>query len=168
MDSAIAGLIGAGIGAVAGMFGAIMTQSLQSKNDRRKWLLSKKEEAYSSSIRFLLKSLNRRSKITATGISVLAQNEMPDWFIDLSEAQAWVSSLTIYASSETRESINKVAYRFNSTMSDLLGYQLALTVEERQKGITTIEEKSLSDFLTFAYKEVLRCAQIDLGKHIQI
>ncbi len=166
MDSAISGLLGAGIGAVAGMFGAVLTQSLQLRNDHKKWLLSKKEEAYSSAIRFLLKSLNRRSKMTATGIAVLGQNELPDWFIDLSEAQAWVSSITIYASCETKESINQVAYRFNSVMSELLHYYPTLTIEERQCGITTIEEESLSKFLSFAYEEVLKCAQNDLGKHI--
>jgi len=46
MDSAIAGLIGAGVGAAAGMTGTLLAQILQSRREHRKWRLSKKEDAY--------------------------------------------------------------------------------------------------------------------------
>jgi hypothetical protein len=91
MDSEIAGLVGAGIGAVAGMSGTLLAQALQSRREHRKWVLTKKEEAYSNALRHLLKSLNTRSYLTADGIAILGINEMPNWFSDLSEAQSWIT-----------------------------------------------------------------------------
>ncbi|MCB1824404.1 MAG: hypothetical protein H6974_15560 [Gammaproteobacteria bacterium] len=114
IDPAVAGLIGAGIGAIAGMSGTLMGQILQSKRENKKWLLSRKEDAYSNSLRYLLKALNKRSKLTADGIAVLAKEDMPEWFSDLSEAQAWITSLTIYCSEDVRETIDIIRNKKNN------------------------------------------------------
>lgn len=46
MDSAVAGLIGAGIGASAGIAGTLITTYLQAKQERLKWLRDKRVESY--------------------------------------------------------------------------------------------------------------------------
>lgn len=129
MDSAVAGLIGAGIGAVAGMTGTLLSQLLQSRRENKKWLITRKEDAYSNTLRYLLKVLNRRSKITAKGVAVLSQEDMPDWFTDLSEAQSWITSLTIYCSHDVRKTIKLIAGKYNSAMSTLMGYNVLLLTE---------------------------------------
>ena len=171
MDSAIAGLIGAGVGAIAGMAGTFIAHSLQSKEERKKWLLSKREEAYSNALRYLLKSLTSRSKITADGFTILSQNEMPSWFSNLSEAQSWITSLTIYSSVETKESINSVSKKFNASMSMMMGSSGLIASEQPDTSPIRIDiaDNGLSDIaesVAFAYTEILKCAQIDLGKHI--
>ena len=49
MDSATSGLIGAGIGAAASILGAIFAQAFQSRREHQRWVLARKEEAYSNS-----------------------------------------------------------------------------------------------------------------------
>ena len=172
MDSAVAGLIGAGIGAVAGITGTFLAQILQSRREHRKWILSRKEDAYSNSLRYLLKALNRRSKITVEGVAVLSKEDMPEWFTDLSEAQAWITSLTIYCSNDVRETIKLIASKFNGTMSMLMGSDVLIAAEhskevERDPLVINRGLGNLAETVAFAYLEILKCAQKELGEHIQ-
>lgn len=172
MDTAIAGLIGAGIGAAAGMTGTLLAQILQSRREHRKWLLSKKEDAYSNSLRYLLKALNRRTKITADGIAILSKEDMPEWFADLGEAQSWITSLTIYCSSDVRETIKQVAGKFNGVISTLMGNDVLIAAEhpnENKSDRIVVNQglDNLAETVSFAYIEILKCAQKELGEHIR-
>jgi len=53
MDSAVAGLIGAGIGALAGLLGSVFTTYFQTAQEHQKWLRDKRAESYSNTIRYL-------------------------------------------------------------------------------------------------------------------
>lgn len=101
MDSGVAGLIGAGIGALAGVAGTLITNHLQAKQERLKWLRDKRVESYSNTIRYLTRALNKRSEISIDSgslVTVMGKNVTKEWFDDLSEALAWFSSLSIYCS----------------------------------------------------------------------
>lgn len=172
MDSTVAGLIGAGIGAVAGMVGTIIGQTMQSQRDHNKWQLSKKEEAYSNTLRYLLKVLNRRSQITADGIVFISKEHLPQWFQDISEAQAWMTSLTIVCSSDVRGTINSVSEKLNVAMSQFLGMEMKVGEAKEVVQDVAVAGKgpdfgNLSEAVAFAYSEVLKCARKDLGKHIE-
>ena len=67
MDAAIAGLIGAAIGAVARMAGTLITAILQAKQEHTRWIGDKRVEAYSNTVRYLVKALNKRSSIVIEG-----------------------------------------------------------------------------------------------------
>ena len=172
MDTAIAGLIGASIGAAAGMTGTLLAQILQSRREHRKWLLSKKEDAYSNSLRYLLKALNRRSKITADGIAILSKEDMPEWFADLGETQSWITSLTIYCSSDVRDTIKQVAGKFNGVISTLMGNDVLIAAEHPNENksdriIVNQGLDNLAETVSFAYTDILKCAQKELGEHIR-
>jgi Arc/MetJ family transcription regulator len=64
VSSAIVGLIGAAIGAIADVAGVFISQQMQARAAQERALHSKKEEAYSSTLRYLLRAQNRRSKIS--------------------------------------------------------------------------------------------------------
>lgn len=172
IDPAVSGLIGAGIGAIAGMSGTLMGQVLQSKREHKKWLLTRKEDAYSNSLKYLLRVLNKRSKLTADGIAVLAKEDVPEWFSDLSEAQAWITSLTIYCSDDVRETIKSVSSKFNGVMSMLMGNNVYISsgAENRSMEVTAHPGNgldNLAETVSFVYLEILKCAQRELGEHIQ-
>jgi hypothetical protein len=61
VSSAIAGLIGAAIGAIAGIAGAIVTQYLQIRAERTQALRSKRVETYTNTLQCLLKVRGRRA-----------------------------------------------------------------------------------------------------------
>jgi hypothetical protein len=101
MDSAVAGLIGAGIGAVTGIAGTFITTYLQARQERLKWLRDKRVESYSNTIRYLTRALNKRSSISIESgnlVTAMGQDVIKEWFDDLSESLVWLSSLSIYCS----------------------------------------------------------------------
>jgi hypothetical protein len=106
MDSAIAGLIGAGIGAIAGLLGSVLSNWLLVRKDEERWLRERQsehdkwlrerlQETYSNSIDYLSR-LFRRSEITAKAEVILAQEHQRELFTDYSEAQKWLGLLVIY------------------------------------------------------------------------
>ena len=88
MDAAIAGLIDAAIGSVAGMAGTLITSYLQVKQEHAKWIHDKPVEACSNTIRYLVRALNKRSSLSiedSTLIRVMGKDVIKEWFDDLSE-----------------------------------------------------------------------------------
>lgn len=145
---------------------------MQSKRDHKKWRLSKKEEAYSNTLRYLLKVLNRRSQITADGITFISKEHLPQWFQDISEAQAWMTSLTIVCSSNVRAEINSVSEKLNAEMSLFLGMEMKIGEAKELDQVRIVSPSkpitgNLSEAVAFAYSEVLQSARNDLGKHIE-
>lgn len=120
MDAAIAGILGATIGGIAGVLGGLVTQGLQSKTDRAKWARDKQVEAYTSAIRYLVRVSNKRSSITAEGVTVLGKDAMKEWFDEISEALAWLTSLTIYCSEKERDNVINGSARLNATAASFL------------------------------------------------
>lgn len=160
MDAAVAGLVGAAIGAVAGILGTIITHYLQSSQDNKKWLRDKREEAYLSAIRFLLRVVNKRSVITATGLTVLAQEDVKEWFDDISEAQSWLTSLTIYCSESEKNTIVKLSSEINDSVSALVGAQ-------GDKIRKTDVSGNILDTISKAYIQLLISARRDIGREIR-
>src|SRR5215203_802226 len=123
VSSAIAGLIGAAIGALAGVAGAFISQRMQARATQKRTLQSKREEAYSNTLRNLLKVQNTRDEwsskdgvwighITAEGIMSV--------YPDMIEAQFWASALTMYCSEDQREPIKRVSNSINNTVADFV------------------------------------------------
>jgi gas vesicle protein len=120
VSTAVVGLLGAAIGAVAGIVAAFITQNLQAKTERKKWLRTKREQAYSNTLRFLLKTLNRRSGLASDGMAYLGREAIKEWLDDVVEAQIWANYLTIYCSESQKANIAEVASNLNETVSKFL------------------------------------------------
>ena len=59
MDAAVAGLIGAAIGAVAGLMGAFFTSIVQSRIEEKKWRRSK-QDTLSKELRLQIAEVSRK------------------------------------------------------------------------------------------------------------
>lgn len=120
MDATIAGLVGAGIGAVAGIAGALITHVLQARLERERWLRDKRVEAYTSAVRYLIRLSNKRSIITAEGVAVLGTDVVKEWFDDISDARSWLTSLLIYCSDRERPHLTVVIQSLNTAAADFI------------------------------------------------
>jgi hypothetical protein len=147
MDSAIAGLLGAGIGALAGLTGAVVTNRLQSRVDQHKWLRDRRVEAYTSAIRFLIRVSNKRSQITAAGTTVLGQDAIKEWFDDLNEARSWLTSLLVYCSDREREKLTSAIAALNAAAAQMLSSGLAASklVDAAQAACVVVADSARSD-----------------------
>jgi hypothetical protein len=156
MDSAVAGLIGAGIGAVAGIAGTLITTYLQAKQERLKWLRDKRVESYSNTIRYLTRALNKRSSISiesGTLVTIMGQDVVKEWFDDLSESLVWLSSLSIYCSENQQKEIINAFRVVEQAVSDLI------TSDSRPLNLQSIISSVLDS--------VIECARRDISRAVR-
>ncbi|MDB4893204.1 MAG: hypothetical protein JWL61_5059 [Gemmatimonadetes bacterium] len=148
MDSTIAGLIGAGLGSVAGLSGTVLAHSLQRRQERATWLRNKQLEAYSSTLRYVLRLLHKRSSITSSGQAVLGQEAIKEWFDDLAEIHSWLAVLTVCCSAESRRDLAPVQRQ----LSEISDHAL-------QGGLMS---QNVYASLVAAYDALVGCARRDL------
>lgn len=168
MDAAIAGLIGAIIGALAGMAGTLISHYLQSKSEREKWIKLRREEAYANSLRQLLKAINMRTNLTGEGIAYINKESTGDWFNAINEAQIWLTSASIYCSSGVKSQLAALLESYSSSISEFIGSELNIGSEYESdlQDISYIKNRPLMrmpDILSKTYQEVLDIARVDLA-----
>jgi len=97
MDSAaLFGLLGALVGGGPTMLGSLLTTRQQDRLQRQRAARERREEAYASTIRHLLRAMNRRSslQVQADGsvVAFLDKESMPEFFEDLVEGTVLAGS----------------------------------------------------------------------------
>ena len=156
MDAAIAGLIGAAIGAVAGMAGTLITTYLQARQEHAKWIRDKRVEAYSNTIRYLIRALNKRSSLSLEGgtvTSVMGKDVIKEWFDDLSEILVWLSAASIYCSKNQQSKIAHVTKVVNKAVCDFVN--------------TDSVTSDLQNVISSALGIVEECARQDVGRVVK-
>jgi hypothetical protein len=156
MDAAIAGLIGAAIGAVAGMAGTLITTYLQAKQEHAKWIRDKRVEAYSNTIRYLVRALNKRSSLAIKGdtfTSVMGEDVTKEWFDDLSEILVWLSAVSIYCSKNQQSKIADTTQVVDKAVCDFVN-----------SGSTIFD---LQNVISTALDTVEDCARKEIGRVVK-
>jgi hypothetical protein len=156
MDAAIAGLIGAAIGAVAGMAGTLTTTYLQAKQEHAKWIRDKRVEAYSNTIRYLVRALNKRSSLSIEGgnlTSVMGKDVIKEWFDDLSEILVWLSAASIYCTKSQQSKIAHATQVVNKAVCDFVNSSSAAS--------------ELQSVISSALGIVEECARQDVGRVVK-
>jgi hypothetical protein len=152
MDAALAGAIGAGVGALATVAGSLLTTHRQADQQRVAAARRRKEEAYDNTIRFLLRARNRRSLVTAEGLLIIAQADIGTFFDDLIEAQTSLSVLLTACGSPQRPAIEAATSRLNDALERLS------TDTPNLQGVG-----SVLDLLCGLYDDVIAAAREDIG-----
>jgi len=164
METATAGLIGALIGATAGLGGSLITNWLQCRSEKSKWLREKRGETYSNAIKYLLHALNKRSAITATGTTVIGQDIIKEWFDEFSEAQRWLTKLRIYCSRQQKTKIIEASDKLNHAIFHLIHSKGKIAARKSEaKDIDSLNTDSLPEVLLDVYKTITECAENDLN-----
>jgi hypothetical protein len=156
MDSGVAGLIGAGTGALAGIAGTLITNHLQARQERLKWLRDRRVESYSNAIRYLTRTLNKRSSLSIENgsvITVMGKDVVKEWFDDLSEALVWLSSLSIYCSESQQKEIVKSFRAVDQAVSDFVN--------------STSQQSNLQNVISSVLDSIVECARKDIGKTVR-
>jgi hypothetical protein len=169
VSSAIAGLIGAAIGALAGVAGAFISQRMQARATQERALQSKKEEAYSSTLRYMLRVQNRRGGVSAETGPYITKEGVKELFDDIVEAQYWASTLTIYCSKAQRETVKEVSHNLNETVEDFVSGKPMIRAFQQKAGTAMSEFVDpefggpLPEFSRW-YEAILACAREDIGE----
>jgi hypothetical protein len=108
MDSGVAGLIGAVIGAASGFLGSLLTSWLTLKKEKEQWLRNKEleqeiwlrdrlQEIYSNCIDYLSR-ISKASEVSLESgriLPLLSIEHQRELFLDYSEAQKWLGILLV-------------------------------------------------------------------------
>jgi hypothetical protein len=110
MDAAVAGFLGAIVGGAATFGGTVVSNAQQAQREHKKQHEQRKVEAYSNTLRSLLRVAHRRSSVSAEGGAFLGKDMIASWFDDIVDAEYWLTILSATCSSQHRESIQKAAH----------------------------------------------------------
>jgi hypothetical protein len=103
VDAALAGLLGAAVGAVSGLGGSWLSARLGQNQEQVSWRRAKTEEAYTQCIHALLLMVNMRSRLGAGGgMPYLSEDDIPKWLANIVEARYWLTAVTIFCSEDSR------------------------------------------------------------------
>lgn len=112
VDTAVVGLVGTVVGAVAAVGGSFMAGVLQSRRDRLAFGRTRKADAYAQAVEHLFRAATRRSELTAEGKPILAKQDQREWFLDLGGGLQSLTAVVAYADPGWRHELAGVLQRY--------------------------------------------------------
>jgi hypothetical protein len=149
LDPALAGLVGALIGALAGAGGSLIASWLQRRDERRKWVIDKRVEAYAQSLRFLNRIKAKRSDIQFVDgkmVTIFGPELTKEWFDEAAEAQHWLALLTVYCEKSSRDSILTASAEVSVAIDAMLNARGGFPVEACDTALKLVGEAARVDF----------------------
>jgi hypothetical protein len=174
VDPALAGLLGALVGGAATFAGTVVSNTQQARHARDQRRHDRKVEAYSNTMRFLLRAAHRSAELGLTdepppsGDSPQSSdgiNRAVTWFEDLIDAEYWMTVLTTACGTRHRTRIQEAARTLFDEIDRFIGTIQRITwkptaMMERPEvytGDLPIES------LVRAYQIVAEAARDDIG-----
>lgn len=140
MDSAVAGLIGAAVGAVSGFAGTLLTSWIsltkereQSKRNTRiekdQWLRDRLQEIYGNCLYYLSKVLMASDISIDQGkaVAILSKEHQRNLFLDYSDAQRWLAMLLVYHPSRGSSEYSMLCHHIEQFSSNQIPNLAAVT-----------------------------------------
>ena len=163
MDQAWSNLLATGIGAIAGLSGALLTGLLQQRSEHKRWLREQTKLAYSSALKALSKAT-----IIPIGINI---NEIEEWFNCLSEVRESLIILQVYCSEGRERLTDKSRSLFEAIEEDnyVLLATTATTIKETEgdiSGLVLLGVGRIRLKIVAVLEEVTNSARLDLKSFI--
>jgi hypothetical protein len=120
MAVAVIGLIGVALGALMTQVGSVLADRRQSRTEAARWRRDQKAAAYDGALRHLLRTANRRSKITGEAGAIISREDVGQFFDDLVDAQFWVHVLATRCGAAQADRIVRVSVRLDEFVDSLV------------------------------------------------
>lgn len=143
MESATIGLLGATLGAVGALSAVFLTHRFTQKREERKhmleqeherfrWLRDQRQNCYHNAVKYLIRVRSIGAHIKNTGVIKLPADAPTSWYDDISEANAWLSSLHYYCGDDYHDEIGDASTEFLNLSSWLIGFRPTGTISRKQ------------------------------------
>ena len=164
MDSGVAALIGATLGSLVAMTGTYLTTKNAAKLEHRQWIRHKREEAYTQSVRSLLKVKNSRSAVTVEGKAVLDKSDTKEWFGHCIDVLHWIRQISVYSRKHYEmHGLDDRLEKFETTMDKLFSGDARFLTDDLASGAEVTFIAAVADSLLHA---VTNAANEDIGSAI--
>ncbi len=143
MDTAIVGLIGATLGATGALTAVLLTHYFTQKREesklardqaaeRERWLRDQRQSCYHNAIKYLIRVRAVGAQAKNTTSITLPQDAPPNWYDDIAEANAWLSSLFYYCGDEYHDAVGEASVSFHNLSNWLIGFRPTGTISGTQ------------------------------------
>lgn len=143
MDTTIVGLVGAVLGAAGALSAVLLTHRLTQNRDEQKavreredehvrWLRDQRQICYHNAVKYLVRVRAIGAYVKNTEIIKLPEDAPSSWYDDISEANAWLTSLHYYCGDEYHDDIGDASVEFFNLSNWLTGFRPTGTVSRKQ------------------------------------
>jgi hypothetical protein len=140
------------LGAGATLVVSIVTARSQAGREAVSWQRQRKQAAYDSTIRALIRVRNRRARMAEAREGLIAKEELPTALSDLVDAQVGFSMLRIDCGARQREMLDKASEKLDGLVGKLLN-----------KPRPDIDLDRIAKDVGEIYKTVVDAARDDIG-----
>jgi hypothetical protein len=134
MDTATVGLLGATLGAMGALTAVLITHYLTQKREvskqvrdqvaeRERWLRDQRQTCYHNAVKYLIRVRAVGAQAKKTTPLKLPQDAPQNWYDDIAEANAWLSSLHYFCGDEYHDDIGEASTDFHNLSRWLIGFR---------------------------------------------
>jgi len=179
MDKTTITLIAACVGAIAAMVVALLSHFLTRQRETlrherelqaeySRWLRENRQEAYHNAIKYLFRVAAGGAKLEAKENPTLPHDGDPEWYKDIAETNAWLSTVHYYCSVEKYDLIGETSTEFSNLSNMLLGFRPTGTYAwEKFGGIVSkngeFDFQEFMDYWNQVECDISNAARYDLG-----
>lgn len=143
MDTATVGLVGAVLGAAGALTTVFLTHHFAQKREERKyareqeqeqtrWLRDQRQNCYHNAVKYLIRVSAIGAHAKNTGIIKLPEDVPSSWYDDISEANAWLTSLHYFCGDDYHDDIGEASTDFFNLSNWLIGFRPTGTISGRR------------------------------------
>jgi len=122
------------VGASTALFVVFLTHILTTRREERRhtrelnaeykrWVRENRQHAYHNASKYLFRVAAMGSKTKKTDSIDISIFSDKDWYTDISEANAWLSTVHYYCSPEQYDAIGHIATEFSNLSNRLIGFR---------------------------------------------
>ncbi|WP_155989724.1 hypothetical protein RG903_01005 [Thermithiobacillus tepidarius DSM 3134] len=143
MDTATVGLVGAVLGAAGALSTVFLTHRFTQKREEQKyerereqendrWLRDQRQTCYHNAVKYLIRVRAIGAYVKNTKTVKLPEDAPLSWYDDISEANAWLTSLHYYCGDDYHDDIGEVSTEFLNLSNWLIGFRPTGTISKKQ------------------------------------
>lgn len=152
MSSAVAAVVGAGLGAGATLIVSVVNARFQARREATAWERERKQAAYYGATRALLRVRNRRRRLANSPWSDIPKEELLAHLDDVVDAQHGLSMLLVVCGEQQRAALRGAVESYDRLVDDML---------DREKARARRQE--ISTGVDNVWSNVLDAERADIG-----
>lgn len=143
MDAITVGLVSTALGAIITLTTVFLTHHFAQKREEKKcareqeqehmrWLRDQRQNCYHNAVRYLIRVCAIGAHVKNTGVIKLPEDAPSSWYDDISEANAWLTSLHYFCGDDYHDDIGEASTDFLNLSNWLIGFRPTGTISGKK------------------------------------
>lgn len=143
MDTATVGLVGTALGATGALIAVFLTHHFTQKREEKsyireqeqeqvRWLRDQRQNCYHNAVKYLIRVRAIGAHVKNIGVIKLPEDAPSSWYDDISEANAWLTSLHYFCGDDYHDDIGEASTDFLNLSNWLIGFRPTGTISGKE------------------------------------